>query len=160
MPFPPNPLINGNYVDFSSIDLGFSHMPGVLDFKGFSELNYGDGMDPGIVRGAQPQPLGITPGQYAAEGDLTLVKAYHEEFFRALGAAGGSIYGTFFHVTVTFELQLATTGIVTERLIGCRLKKTDANQTQGNDALMRKYSIFISRIDWIPGVPTIPGQLL
>lgn len=147
MPLPPNPLINGVYPDFSRIELSSDTIP--LIGVGATEISYSDKSDPGIVRGAQRQPLGITPGQYEAEGSITFHRRWYQEFVNSLA---GGIYDTFFNLTVSYDMGDGL-GLLTDQLIGCRLKSNEGSFTQGNDPLVQKLGLFISYILWDGKLP-------
>jgi len=126
------PLINGVRYDFSSIEVKVSGR----SFLGIKEIAYSDSLEPGEVYGAHAQVLGRTRGQYKAEGSMTLFRAEADEWLQALGEG-------FLEAVFDIQVFYAEAGmpLVTDTLVGCRIKKPDISLSAGSDALQVKFDL-------------------
>ncbi len=94
MALPNNPLINGEYPDWSLVNIS---MPGFrLLGVGCTELSYSFKNEPGEAEGTQQQVLGLTPGQYRAEGSITLHKRWAGQLREVLASEGGGFLSKLF----------------------------------------------------------------
>jgi len=134
------PLINGTKHDWSSIevDLGDAGI-----FTGISELTYSDTLEPGIVRGASPQKLARTRGEYNAEGSMNLWLQDAREFMDSLGPGFKEVV---FNITAMYSA--VGSEVVTDRLIGCRITSTESGGSQGPDPIGTTFGLDIIRIEW------------
>lgn len=124
MAAPNYPVINGvshSWADVS-IDLNGEIFVGVL------ALNYSSALEPGEVRGTGPEVLAHTRGDATHEGSLELLKADGEAFLAALGDGFGEV-----RFTVTASYGAEGLPVVTDRLIGCRIKNLSQDGAQGTD---------------------------
>lgn len=136
MALPDYPLINGLRHDWSSIQI-------VIDdtFKtiGLKELSYKGSLEPGEVRGTAPQVLGHTLGTYTAEGSFTL---YLSEYHALLDQLGDGYLSKVFNVTVNYSPKQGDP-VITDKLIGCRIKTADKSHSQSNEPLVVKCDLFV-----------------
>jgi len=157
------PLINGVRFDASSFEIKVNG----TTILGVKELSYGDGLEPGEVRGTSPQRLGRTRGKYDAEGSITLFKDESVAFEQSLqgisgligGAIGGVIgvavslsglggssglYESVFDIVVNISESDRPT--VTDTIVGCRVKKADKNMPGSPEAAEVKYDLDVMYI--------------
>ena len=106
------PKVNGNRYSFASIEIDIRGRK----FRGISEINYSDGLDPGMARGTSPIPLAHTQGDYEAEGDLTMFRKEFDELTQLLGDGFGEVE---FPITITYASRGEPT--VTDRLLPCEI---------------------------------------
>lgn len=118
------PLINGNYYSYSSIEIDINGRK----IKGFKEISYDDGLDPGVARGTSPIALGHSQGDYEANASGEMFRKDFDELTTALGDGFGEVE---FPITVTYASRGLPT--VTDRLPAVRIKKADNSNSQGND---------------------------
>jgi hypothetical protein len=128
------PLVNGKRYDFSSITLQLPNGK----MLGFKEVTYSVKLEPGEVRGAHPQILGRTRGNYTAEGSLTVFRQEADEIRTALG---DGYMEKEFDITVTYGEDGQPT--VTDILKACRIVNDDASRSQGQDPLEEKLDLSI-----------------
>jgi hypothetical protein len=132
-------LLNGNYPDFADIEL---NIDGDVVDKGFTELNYSHGLEPGIAKGAQAAPLGDTVGEYSADGSVTM---HMRTWQRILEKLGDGYMAKRFDITVNYR-NADGLGMITDTLTGCRFKKSESGHSQGTDPLMKKLDLHINRV--------------
>lgn len=154
MPGIQYPLINGNRFDFSSVEV-------VIDsvlFGGVKEVTYSDSLEPGELRGNRAQLIGRTRGKYGAEGSLTLFKSEFQQMIALLGGQGiGYMEASF---TVVVAHSEPGSDVVTDTLIGCRIKKAEDQKQEGGEPLTVKCDLHIMRIDRNGVTPLHPKQML
>lgn len=128
----PFPVINGVLHSFASIEaiLGPAGRVSVA----MKAINYSRKRDREMPAGAHPDPIGKTRGTNKYAGDCELYLVQWQLLLVSLGLEG---YGDVpFPVIVTYsDIGMPT---VTDELLGCTLDSTEASQTQGNAALIRK----------------------
>jgi hypothetical protein len=118
------PVVNGNYYSFASIEIDVRGRK----IKGFKELSYDDGLDPGMARGTSPIALAHTQGDYEANASGEMYRKDFDELVTLLGDGFGEVE---FPITVTYASRGMPT--VTDRLPAVRIKKADNSNSQGND---------------------------
>lgn len=126
------PLINGLRFDYSSVEIAV----GSATIVGVSELSYSSKLEPGKVRGTSAQVNGRTRGQYEAEGSMTLFKQEADELLALLGPG-------FMEVAFPVTVHYAESGqpLITDRLIGARIKSMENSHKEGSDALTVKFDL-------------------
>lgn len=135
------PLINGHRYSFASIEAIFKALPII----GFKSINYDDSLEPGEVYGSRPQLLGATRGKQKASGDFEMYRLEFEFFKATLGVAGVGYGEEYFDINVTFS-EGALQPVITDTLLGCRIKKAASGNTDGTDASMIKCDLFVTRV--------------
>ncbi len=134
MAMPPigNPLINGNRYDFSSIKA----MLGGLSYLGFKSINYSHSLEPGEVYGTHAQKMGRTRGQYKPEASFEM---YKEEYALLLTGLGPGYMERSFDIVVNYEeWDGLTQRVITDNIIGFRIKKAENAHSSGNEPLTVK----------------------
>lgn len=134
MPLPNYPLVNGLRHDWSSISI----QVGTLKIPGVKSLSYKHSLEPGEVRGTHPQVLGHTLGTYSAEGSIEMYLSEANELKRVLG--DGFMAATF-DVVAKYSPKKGDP-VITDKLIGCRIKASDKSFSQGNEPLAVKFDLF------------------
>ncbi len=128
------PLVNGNRHDYSSVEINVNSRI----FTGVSEVSYSDALEPGKIRGTSAMKNGRTRGEYDPDGSITLYKSEFQELIAALGAG---------YMEVSFPIvvhyQEPGSPIITDRLIGCRIKKAEDSHKEGSEALVVKCDLDI-----------------
>ncbi len=151
----PYPLINGVRHSWSSIEC---RLNGNI-ILGVTEVNYSPTLEPGVVRGAGPRPIGHTLGQVEYEGDFTLLL---EEFNALVTALGAGWMTRPFDVVVTYDESGSGLSTIVDTLGSCRITKVEAsNSADSTDASTRKctlkfLSLLLNGVDPMPVQPTIP----
>jgi hypothetical protein len=139
MSLPNNPSVNGLYPDWSTVVIELPGTPGIG--RGCTDISYNAKNEKGKARGTQQQVLGFTPGEYDAEGSITLHAAFALELLRSLGTG---YLSTFFPITVSYPATTALNApLIVDRLVGCILKGENNEYKQSGDPLMRKYDMDI-----------------
>ena len=150
-----NPLIQGNFYSFASIEAG---LPGIK-IVDFTAINYSTGLDVADVYGTRSQKLGTTRGKQTADGTLEMYLRAWELFRASLNAVGflaGQGYGEVrFPVVVQFaEAQMP---VVTHTLLGCRIVKADYNNADGTDPTKVSLTLNVMRvIEGVDGMIAAP----
>ena len=147
MALPSYPLLNGNRADWSSIMLDIGG--GLLKTIGLKELSYKGSLEPGEVRGTHPQVLGSTLGTYSAEGSMTMYLAEYHELIARLGPG---YMARSFNITVNYSPRKGDP-VITDKLIGCRIKTADKSHSQSNEALVVKVDLFVMLVIENGGTP-------
>lgn len=152
MPPPiPYPLINGHRYSFASIEAFFNDIATI----GFKSLNYGDELAPGELYGSRPQILGATRGKQKATGDFEMYRLEWELLKVSLGLAGLGFGETYFDIRATYAE--AGMPVVTDTLIGCRIKKVDLSNADGTDPTVVKCELFVTRVLFSGSAIVIPS---
>lgn len=147
------PLINGTRPDWAQT---FISIDGADDEIGIKELNYSDENEAGEVYGAGSFKIGDTLGTYKAEGSMTLYKDEAADFINSLG---NGFYTKKFNIIVSYLTMMGDTEqYVTDTLVGCRIKKVDASNSQGTDPTAVKFDLSFFRIKWNGKLP-MPDML-
>jgi hypothetical protein len=141
------PLINGVYWAFA--DIIFRAGPG--QFYGCQSINYTDKLARQYVRGTHREPLGMTSGQYEATGDFEMYLPQADAFMSFLMAQGVGLAGygqVAFTVTVSYQAapEGATLPTITDVIQAARITEVEAAQSEGLDALKRKFTFMAQRI--------------
>lgn len=131
------PLINGHRYQFTSLEANVAGIP----IPGITELTYSDTLEPGKVEGARPQLLGRTRGKYEAEASMSMYRQEFDELTTKLGDGYGE---KVFNIVANYGDDGQPT--VTDRIVGCRIKKVDNQAQKGNDPLEVKLELDIMYI--------------
>lgn len=143
------PRVNGITFDFSCIEIDTD---GTV-FKDFEEISYNDACEGGEARGTHQQALATTPGEYKAEGSLTMLKDAFNEWVLLLG--DGYMLRQF-PITVNYGNDF--TPLTTDTLHACRIKKVEDQHQKGTEPLKVKVDFSVGQVDR-NGVKPIPNAL-
>lgn len=143
------PLINGVYYSYSNIELNVQG----LQFAGVKAINYKDNLGRVKVRGTAMQPLGLTQGRYEANGDIEL---YLDAFALLTLTLGPGWRQTPIVANITYGPNIGpVVPLVNDIIPGFYLGEVDASQSEGEEALTRKFTMHIpGQILW-NGIPSI-----
>jgi hypothetical protein len=143
------PLINGSKFSYSNIILNANG----LQFAGFKSINYKDNLGRVMVRGAAMQPLGLTQGRYLATGDIEMYLDAAMLLTASLGPGWRQV-PCFATVTYSAPSSLPLPFVIDE-IPGFYIGEFDASQSEGEEALTRKFTMHIpGQILW-NGIPSI-----
>lgn len=151
MALPNYPLINGLRHDWSSIAIEVDG----LKILGFKSLSYKHSLEPGEVRGTHPQVLGHTLGTYTAEGSIEMYLSEANELKKQLG---DGFLSKVFNVVAKYSPKKGDP-VITDKLIGCRIKTSDKSFSQGNEPLAVKFDLFVMLLieDGVKPLPVTLG---
>lgn len=149
MTTPAYPLINGQRHAWSSAIIKLDNVP-VLALK---SLNYNDNLEPSAVRGTHPQPLGFTQGEYTAESDGEGILQEINNLLKQLGNGFGE---TVFDVVASYSARQLDTIVDSFQV---RIKKIEASQSQGPDALTRKLTFQVMGVIKWDGLTMLSNPL-
>lgn len=149
MPIIEYPTINGQRYDFSSIEAN----AGGMIHKGYEEISYSHKMEPGEARGTHQVALGDTPGEYSAEGSLTMLKTEYQEWIERLGRG---YMRKRFNMTVSYGDDGSE--IIVDELLRCRIKSSENQHQKGNEPLKVKVSLWIGYLRE-GGVDPVPDPI-
>jgi hypothetical protein len=150
MTLPQYPLINSTRHSWASLEAKFN---GQI-YVGFSGITYSDSLDPESVYGTGVEPLGETDGEYSAEGSVEFLLAEFYHFTAALGPGYKMV-----HFDVTVSYTAAGIATITDELIGCRIKKVNADQKRGPTGIVRPCDLYIRKILW-NGLDSVASPLV
>jgi hypothetical protein len=134
----PNPLINGNRHDYSSIEFRLGGGPRTF---GVVEISYSHTLEPTAVRGTSAKKIGRTRGQYDAEGSFTVFKTEADEIIAELG--DGYLERSFNILVSYAEPGLP---VVSDVLVGCRIKRDEDQHSEGGEPLRVKFDLDVMEI--------------
>jgi hypothetical protein len=126
------PEINNRTYSFSSIE---ADLDGDL-YTAFKSINYSDSLEPGELRGTAVHRLQRTDGEYKAEASIEMSLEEADKLIQKLG--NGFMLKAF---KVTVQYAPDNMPVITDELIGCRLKKKDNSNSQGSDPSMVKFDL-------------------
>lgn len=127
---------------------------------GFTEINYTNTLDPGVVRGAGALPIGHTLGNAEYEGDFSILL---EEFNNLVESLGEGWMTVTFDIVVSYDATIGNVAagglsVITDTLRGCRITKVESSNSGGStDATVRKCTIKPLQI-LFNGVSAMPTQ--
>lgn len=133
-------LINGKRHSFASIKVRIRGR----ERKLIKEINYSDNLDHGEMRGTGPELLGITRGEYKAEGDVVMFKKQHAAL---VAEFGDGFMEEPFDVVCTYETNPGD-GITTDVVRGCTISSNEAKNAQGTDATTVSCKLSVNHILW------------
>lgn len=138
----PVPLINGAYYSYSDIEINVG--PGII--VGVKSINYGNKIGRAFVRGTNREPIGMTSGQYETMGDFELYLPQAKALLNLLG--DGYMQKTMPSINVSYggDPETAPLGITTDNLQAVRIIDVSAAQSEGIEALSRKFVIMYQRL--------------
>jgi diphthamide synthase subunit DPH2 len=92
-----------------------------------------------MVYGTNTDPIAKTKGTNSYDADCEIYLAEFNQFQKQLQALGTGYGDQFFTVDVTYS----TNGfdMIHDQILGCTLDSTEASNSQGNDALTRKFTL-------------------
>ena len=165
----PYPAINGNYYEFSSIELnvpGYPVSPPYGGILALQSIDYDDNMEHGELRGAAPNLLALTKGKYMAAGKLKVPKLESDTFLSVIATAAASLptpmgYMQFSGLTITvsyYEPSLMPKPII-DRLFGFTLKKNADSHKVGQDPLYVEHDFRLFMLSRNGKYPFDPGLL-
>jgi len=128
------PLVNGNRKSFASVEIDIKGRK----YRGVTEINYSDTLEPGVARGTSPIALGHTQGDYEAEASVSVLREEFEEIMTQLGDGYGEVE---FPITVTHAARGQRT--TTDRLPAVRIKNVDTSHSQGTDPTAVKMDLAV-----------------
>lgn len=150
-----NPLINGNYHSFASIE---AQLPG-LKMVDFTAINYSTGLDVTDVYGTRSQKLGTTRGKQKADASLEMYLRAWEVFRATLNAIGfraGQGYGD---VRFPVLVQYGEPGlpVITHTIYGARIVNVEYNNADGTDPTKASLTLNVMRvIEGVDGMIAAP----
>lgn len=130
------PVINGFIPDWGSIEVAINGQRYEA-----REINYSTSAERSAVHGSGGKKLGLTRGTLDFEADVTLLV---EDAMAVLKALGDGFAEKPFDIAVSYTLSDGS--VVTDRLVGCRIKSVENGHSQGNEALTRKLSLDVMDI--------------
>lgn len=141
LPIPLYPAINGLRCDFSCITFLANGAP----IAGITEINYGQELKGGEVRGTPIQQIGATPGQLKAKADFTMLQLEWNLLIPVLAvlASGTPASGYMqarFDIMVQYQLP-SSPAIIVDVLRGCKVSNHDMSNKSGSDALQEKVEL-------------------
>jgi len=137
---PIYPQVNGNRYSWASVEIAI----GSLRFKGFKGIEYSNNLEPGEVRGTGPQKLGRTRGDLKPEASFEIYKQEYYLLIAALAVNGAGFMETEFGIVVSYSDR--NQPIITDEIIGCRIKKPAHSGSQGTDAMVVKVDLDIMMV--------------
>jgi hypothetical protein len=130
----PNlPMINGHRYSFASIELKVDDRL----YVALQSVNYTDQMEPGVIYGTDPSPIGRTPGQRKMTANFEILRREFDDLIKYLGASYGRKR---FSITVQYAEE-GDEGVTTDLLVGCRISGVDLANTQGTDPTAVRISV-------------------
>lgn len=124
------PDVNNRAYSYSSVEIDIN---GDI-FTAVKSINYSDGMEPGELDGTAQHMLGRTAGKYKAECNFDMSLAEFELMKNKLGDG-------FMLKSFDIKVQYAENEdeqLVTDEIIGFRIKKADKSNASGPDPTMVK----------------------
>lgn len=145
------PLVNGVRHSWASVE---ARVNGQI-VLGFTEVNYSDGLEPGIVKAAGALPIALTTGDASFDGDFTILL---EEFNQLVAALGPRWKLVPFDIVCTYAEEDSGLTTIVDTIKGCRITKTEAGNSSGStDGTVRKCTIKPMGLLW-NGVDSMPAQ--
>lgn len=132
------PLINGTKHQFASINVSIDG----VEFNEFTKIDYKDNVERSRVEGNSRETLGFTKGGYKAEGSFSLILREFQNFIAFLGPG---YYDVVFDITVSYDDDDGG-GMITDEIIGCRIKEISKSGSKGTDALEVEVSLDVTKL--------------
>lgn len=126
------PLVNGVRHSFTSIKAQFNN----IDFVGFTDINFDEKLEGGDVRGASPQLIGQTVGDYKATANFTMLLSNADALIASLGDGYGVVR---FDINVAFRAAGEPMSYVLIK--GARISGKSNAHAQGANGLVVKFDL-------------------
>lgn len=152
---PPIPLINGNYPDWSQIDIVLPAPAPRLTGVWATKLSYKHTSKKGEAKGTTQQVLGLTPGEYSAEASLTLHKRAASVLRRSLGEG---YMNKQFRIDVNYKMT-DTLPMISDRLVGVSITDNGNDHSQGGDSLYETFDLYVLYL-LLDGMKPLPNMRL
>lgn len=158
------PMINGHRYSPSSVEFLFQ-LPAsafVMPSNGVRSCTYSPGLEPGEVRGLQPQIIGRTRGTQSDDASIELFMLEFEALRLALSPGGVGFMEVPFNIVVTlFEPPIpGVPGVpppcLVHTIVGARITKaTQNNIATGNEPLSMALDLHVMRVLLGPMAPAV-----
>lgn len=154
------PLINGHRYSFASIEAVFNGIP----LLGFKSINYEAGLEPGELYGTDPNMIGRTRGKKSTSCDFEMYRIEAQLFMGTLGAGGIGFGETAFNIIVVWAEPVAAVGlipapVITDTIIGCRVKKVSSGNAEGTDGSTLKFECSIFDVAYGNALIAFPNKV-
>ncbi len=141
------PLINGFFHSFADVEVNANG----LRFAGVVAIDYDDNLRRAMVYGTASTPLGLTKGQYEASGSIEFLLEAAQTLQLSLGA--------WRQVPLVINVSYIPSGLtpilpVFDVIPGCYLGKVTQSGKLGDEALTRKFELYIPQQILWNGVPS------
>lgn len=152
------PLINGKRYSFASINMSI----GIVPVFGITDISYSHSLEPGEVRGAHPQVLGYTRGEYSCEASVTFLKEEWDEIVTGTGLQNPSV-GLLEMIIPVIVITYADQGspISVDRLFNCRVQSIEVSSSSGSDPVEVVVALMPTHIEMngrMPLAKMLPGR--
>ena len=128
---------------FNSLQLQFANMAlsfgGTTYFTNLSEVAYSDTCEKGEARGISPLPMGVTQGEYKAQGSFSVHLIAWPDLQKILASQspdGNSIYDAMFDISIQWAAKASPgqpqPAVQTHVLQSCFITGTDLSSSAGN----------------------------
>jgi hypothetical protein len=133
------PIINGNVFSFRSITLDI----GGVRVRGFKEIKYSHGVEPGEVYGPDQEMQARTRGKYKCEGSLVV---WQHEWDQLRTKLGDAYMSKVFTISVAYSERGSPLNVAIDTLVGVRVIKAEKGASEGDDANEVNLTLSIMRI--------------
>ena len=144
---------------FNSLQLQFANMAlsfgGTTYFTNLSEVAYSDTCEKGEARGISPLPMGVTQGEYKAQGSFSVHLIAWPDLQKILASQspdGNSIYDAMFDISIQWAAKASPgqpqPAVQTHVLQSCFITGTDLSSSAGNAPVMVKCTLYVPYISW------------
>lgn len=153
------PMIGGAYTSWANIAINLALL-GAADYrtKDFAALDWDHSLEPEIVPGTGPMPVGATVGIYAANASMTMYFDSGSDFQRALQAANPTTSGiglAVFDITAHWSPK-DNIGITREvRIVGARIKSVSNSNAPGSAAATLVFGLAVTGYIEVDGIRLI-----
>jgi hypothetical protein len=154
------PLINGNYFNWQDIEFTTATQTNQpLQMVGIKSINYKDNMSKQLVPGTSAVAIGVTKGKYRASGDLEMFLPQANLLITTMGP-GWHQQSVNISVSYISSGPLGTPAaglpqaVITDTFAAF-LVEMDASQSEGDDALTRKFTLLIPGLIFWNGIPPV-----
>jgi len=131
------PVVTGFRHGFASLSAEFKLKDGkTVTYRGFKSINYNRTRDRGLVRGNHPDPIAKVRGENSYDADVEVYLAEFADLVKQIGPGYGDVM---FTLLVHF-VEGGFAGLQDE-IQGCTFDSTEASNSQGTDALTRKFKL-------------------
>lgn len=101
-------------------------------------IAYSDELTPGVTEAGQPQPIGWTRGKYSPSASIEFARRADYQLW--IDSLGDGYMEKAFTLTHSYQEEGAKT--LTDKLVGCRIKKADVSAS-GTDAVGVKVELAV-----------------
>jgi len=149
-------IVNGHLYDYGNAEIRVENTL----YNTITEVSYSQKLEPGVLRGSSPMPLGYSRGTYeVTNASFSIYKEDYMRMVKQLAAlTGGGYMESIFEIAVSYTpVGAFANEPILDTLSGCRIKSDEDSHSSGNDPLIVKAELNVYKL-LRDGIAAVSGQ--